>query len=406
MKSKVQDLACFGGSPAFADKLIVGAPNLGNRHRLLERIHSILDRNQLTNDGPFVRELEVRVAELVGVNHCVAVCNGTMALMLAAKAAGLFGEVILPSFTFIGTVHALAWLGITPVFCDIESRRHNIDPGRVERAITPRTTGIIGVHLWGRACAIDQLTAIARRHRLTLLFDAAHAFACSYRGQMIGSFGRAEAFSFHATKFCNAFEGGAVVTNDEALAARVRQMRNFGLAGPDTVVCAGLNGKMSEASAAMGLTSLESLDEFAVVNRRNYEIYHEELASVPGISLVAFDECERLNYHYVVAECEPADAQVSRDQLQRILLAENVVTRRYFWPACHRQVPYRWRVPSAGLDLPNTEHLAERMICLPTGTAVRPSEIATLCQIIRFVVSNGYALRELLARHSDECASV
>ena len=251
--------------------LHVGCPNIGNRQDLRRRIDDILDRRWLTNGGPYVNEFEQRVAEFIGVKHCIATCNATVALEILIRALGLTGEVIVPSFTFVATVHALQWQGITPVFCDIDPRTHNIDPRKVEELITSRTSGILGVHLWGRPCPIAKLQALANRHGLALLFDAAHAFACKHRGRMIGGFGRAEVLSFHATKFINAGEGGAVVTNDDDLAAQIRLMKNFGFSGFDKVTSIGTNGKMSELSAAMGLTNLESLKKFTRANRSNFE---------------------------------------------------------------------------------------------------------------------------------------
>jgi dTDP-4-amino-4,6-dideoxygalactose transaminase len=167
----------------------------------------MLDRRWLTNNGPYVQELEERISSLLGVKHCIATCNGTVALELAIRAAGLSGEVIVPSFTFIATPHALQWQEITPVFCDVHRRTHTLNPWRVEEMITPRTSGIIGVHVWGQPCDVEALTEIARKHNLKLMFDASHAFGCSYKGQMIGNFGEAEVFSFHATKFFNTFRG-------------------------------------------------------------------------------------------------------------------------------------------------------------------------------------------------------
>ena len=219
MVKKVEELRIFGGTPAFSEKLHVGRPNIGNRGRLLERINDILDKRWLTNAGPYVQELEQRVAEIAGTRHCIAMCNGTVALEIAIRASGLRGEVIVPSMTFVATAHALQWQEITPVFCDIDPQTYNLDPHSVEKMITPRTTGIIGVHLFGRPCDIEALDRIARQHNLKLLYDAAHALGCSYHGRPIGSFGDAEMFSFHATKFLNTFEGGAIVTNDDGLAA-------------------------------------------------------------------------------------------------------------------------------------------------------------------------------------------
>jgi dTDP-4-amino-4,6-dideoxygalactose transaminase len=288
-KATIADLALFGGRPAFAAALHVGRPNVGNRGRLLERFNQILDSRWLTNDGRFVKEFEQRIADLVGAKHCIAMCNGTVALEIVIRALGMKGEVIVPSFTFIATAHALQWQGIRPVFCDIDPRTYTLDPLKVEQAITPRTTGIIGVHVWGHICDVDALAEIAARHCLKLLFDSAHAFACSYKGRMIGSFGDAEVFSFHATKFFNTLEGGAVVTNDDDLAVKLRLMRNFGFTNYDEVSYIGTNGKMNEISAAMGLTSLESLDEFVAVNRRNYICYREELRDVAGTRVLAYD---------------------------------------------------------------------------------------------------------------------
>src|SRR5438128_1354253 len=227
MKQEVDELAIFGDLPAFAEKLHVGRPNIGNRERLLARINDLLDRRWLTNDGPYVQQLERNLADFLGVKHCIAMCNGTVALEIAIRALGLSGEVIVPSFTFIATAHALQWQEITPVFCDIDPSIHNIDPHSVEQMITPRTSGISGVHLWGRACDVLALTEIARRRNLKLLFDASHGLGCSHHGRMVGSFGNAEVFSFHATKFVNTLEGGAVVTNDDDLATKIRLMKNF-----------------------------------------------------------------------------------------------------------------------------------------------------------------------------------
>jgi dTDP-4-amino-4,6-dideoxygalactose transaminase len=397
-KSRLEDLAIWGGEPAFNDKLHVGRPNIGNRQRLLARINDLLDRRWLTNKGPYVEEFEQRVADLVGVKHCIAMCNGTIALEIAIRAAGLTGEVIVPAFTFIATAHALQWQEITPVFCDIDPRTYNIDPSQVERMITPRTTGIIGVHVWGRPCDVEALTDIAHRHSLKLLFDAAHAFGCSYKGRMVGNFGDAEMFSFHATKFFNTFEGGAIVTNDDELAAKIRLMKNFGFgSGYDNVIYIGTNGKMSEVSAAMGLTGLDSLEEFIAANYRNYKHYERELADIPGVQLVTYNETEKYNYQYIILKIDERVTQVSRDQLVEILHAENVLARRYFYPGCHRMEPYRSYFPHAGLLLPETERLAKQVLSLPTGTAIGPAEIGKICQIIRLVVAHSPEVRQRLS---------
>lgn len=391
-------LAIFGGAPAFPEKLHVGRPNIGNRKRLIAHIDSILDSRRLSNNGPCVQELERGIAEFTGVKHCVAMCNATVALEILIRALELTGEVIVPSFTFVATAHALQWQGVTPIFCDVDPETHNLDPEQVAESITARTSGIIGVHLWGRACDVNALSALAAQHELTLIFDAAHALGCTYQGTMIGGFGDAEVFSFHATKFFNSFEGGAVVTNNDELARKLRLMMNFGFAGYDDVVQLGTNGKMSEVSAAMGLESLASLSEFLTTNRANYEQYRRELSRVPGLSLLAFNEEEKNNYQYVVVEVDENATQISRDDLVELLWTENVLARRYFYPGCHRMEPYRTSFPNAGRRLLETEKLAHRVLVLPTGTAISAADITRLCDIIELAVRNGPEVRLKLAQ--------
>ncbi|MBM4074349.1 MAG: aminotransferase class I/II-fold pyridoxal phosphate-dependent enzyme, partial [Planctomycetes bacterium] len=288
----------------FSSPRHVGCPNFGDRDRFMARVNEIWKSRWLTNNGPYVQEFEKRIADYVGVRHCVAMVNATVALEIATRALNFHGEVIIPSFTFVATAHALGWQEITPVFCDVDRQTHVIDPSCVERLITPRTTGIIGVHIWGRACPIEALQEIADRRGLRLMFDAAHAFGCTHRGQMIGGFGDCEVFSFHATKFLNSGEGGAVVTNNGELAEKLRFMRNFGFSGYDEVSYVGTNGKMNELSAALGLTNLESIDQFIEVNKRNHAIYREELNGAPGLLVHEYDFSEKNSYQYVVIEID------------------------------------------------------------------------------------------------------
>lgn len=401
LDASIDELAIFGGEPAFTETLHIGRPNIGDRARLFERLNDMLDRRWLSNAGPFVQELERKVAAIAGVKHCIAMCNATVALEIAIRALGLSGEVILPSFTFVATAHALQWQQITPVFADVDPVTHTLDPAQVERMITPRTTGIIGVHLWGRGCQVDRLQAIAERRKLRLMFDAAHAFGCTHGGRPIGSFGDAEVFSFHATKFVNAFEGGAVVTNSDELANRIRLMKNFGFRGYDDVGYVGTNGKMSEASAAMGLTSIESMDAFVAQNRANYQRYRDGLRGVPGLRLLPYDERERNNYQYVVLEVNPAQARLTRDQLLALLHAERVLVRRYFYPGAHKMEPYRSYFPHAELLLPHTRRLTGQVLSLPTGTAVDGDTVDAICGLIRFAVARG----EEIAARLDAAAS-
>ena len=380
------DLANNGAPPAFAEPVHVGRPNIGNRDAFLSRVGQILDSQWLTNNGPMLQEFERRIAERLGVKHCVAMCNGTIALEIAIRALGLTGEVIVPSWTFVATAHALYWQGITPVFADIDPATHNLDPDAVRRMITPRTSGIIGVHLWGRAAPVDALQAIADEHGLKLMFDAAHAFGSSYGGQSIGRFGACEVFSFHATKAFNTMEGGAVTTNDDELAEAMRLMRNFGFKGYDNVIHPGTNGKMIEVCAAMGLANLESIDGIFEVNQRNHSAYSQALADLPGIRLLDYDPAERNSHHYIVLEVGD-DCAATRDEIIAALHAENILARKYFWPGCHGMQPYRDLFPHAGLMLAHTRAVAERVVVLPAGMGLGIASIRTIGDAIRVAAS-------------------
>lgn len=375
-------------SPAFAQPLHVGRPNIGDRAKFLAGVEAALDRRWLTNDGPLVREFEARIADYLGVRHCVAIANGTIALEIAIRALGLSGEVIVPAFTFVATPHSLHWQGITPVFADIDPETHCLDPASVRRAITPRTTGIIGVHLWGRTAPVAELEEIARESGLQLMFDAAHAFGASIGDVMVGSSGRAEVLSFHATKFFNSLEGGAIVTDDDDVARQARLMRNFGFAGDDTVISDGTNGKMNEICAAMGLANLDAIDDVVATNRANYDAYRDALAGIPGISVLPVGETGRSNFQYVVMLVS-AECPVARDEVLADLRSNNVLARRYFWPGCHRMEPYRTLFPDAGAQLPQTERIADQVVVLPTGTAVDRSDIAVIADIVRATVAAG-----------------
>jgi dTDP-4-amino-4,6-dideoxygalactose transaminase len=388
----IRELAILGGTPSFAEPRHVGRPNLGDKARLLERVSGAWDRGWLTNDGPLLKAFEERVRELSGARHCVVVANATLGLEIAVRALGLSGEVIVPSFTFAATAHALSWLGLTPVFCDIDRETHNLDPEAVRAAITPATTGILGVHLWGRAGGADGLAEVARAHGLALAFDAAHAVGCTYGGRPAATLGDAAVISFHATKVANAAEGGAILTDDEALATRMRRMRSFGFVAYDQVEYVGTNAKMSELSAAMGLTSLDAFDSFVAVNRRNYARYAAGLAGLEDVRLIDYADGDQHNYHYVVLEVPPD----RRDLLVAALQAENVLARRYFHPGVHRQAPYRDTAPR----LPVTDAVAARVLVLPTGTAMSEADIDQVCAVLRTALERADEVRERLTAAS------
>jgi dTDP-4-amino-4,6-dideoxygalactose transaminase len=390
IKRRPADLAILGGPPTFVAPLHVGRPNLGDRERLFERIAGALDRSRLTNDGPLVREFEGRVREISEVGHAIAVANATLGLQVLVRAMALSGEVIVPAFTFVGTAHAMTWMGVDPVFCDIRSDSPTIDPDMVDRLIGPRTSAILGVHVWGRICDVERLAAISAKHSIPVIYDAAHAFSCRHAGTPVGSFGAAEVFSFHATKFVNAFEGGMVVTNDDRLANDLSRIRNFGFHGSDRTEMLGTNAKMHEASAAMGLTSLEAMEGIVRINRRNRDHYRSGLARIDGVRLL--DDADGGTAQYIVVRIA-SGARLHRDEIQRVLVAENVLARRYFYPGCHRMAPYIDRSDLVREPLVNTEVLADEVLVLPTGTTVGPDEIEAVCNLIRFSLENAAHVR-------------
>jgi len=387
-KKSVGDLARFGGEPLFEEKKYVGGPNIGDDYVIIKRLNEILKNRRLTNDGPFVREFERKVANLVGVRHCVAVCNGTVGLEMAAKGLGLSGEVIMPSYTFVATANAMKWLGIQPVFVDIERGSHNIDPNKIEDAITDKTTAVIGVHLWGRACDTERIEEVANRNNLKVIYDAAHALGCSNKAGMIGGSGSCEVFSFHATKFVNSFEGGAITTNDDDLAEELRLIRNFGFTAYDDVSILGINGKMSEIHAAMGVTSLEAMSEIVESNKMKYNQYYVELAGVKGLKVVSYEGSKVSNYQYVVSEIDTDNIALTRDDIVDALHMENIIARRYFWPGCHRMKPYRGKESDQQCVLPVTDEVSERIIVLPTGSTVTVDDVTAICHVIRSIVNN------------------
>jgi dTDP-4-amino-4,6-dideoxygalactose transaminase len=317
------------------------------------------------------------------VKNAIAICNATAALEIAYKALEFKGEVIIPSYTFIATAHALQWQGISPIFCDIDPNSHNIDPKKIERLITPKTTGIVGVHVWGRACDSNNIEKIASHYGLKVMYDASHGFFCTNGGRMLGTFGECEVFSFHATKFINCLEGGIIATNNNELAHKIRMMTNFGFTGYDQVEYLGINGKMNEVSAAMGLTNLESIDKIVSINRRNYKLYRQKLTGLTGISIINYNDEEKNNYQYVVIEVDPDLCSRTRDEIVATLHAENIIARKYFWPGCHRMEPYKTIYQEGDLDLKETNRIAAQVIVLPTGESVDTDVIIMICNIIK-----------------------
>lgn len=403
LKRCVSDLALFGGPPAFAEPVHVGRPNIGNAQELSRYLADILERRWLTNNGPVVQCFESRVEGLLGVKHCVAVCNATLGLQVLGRALGLTGEVVMPAFTFVATAHAFNWIGLEPVFCDVSADSHNIDPDEADALVSPRTSALIGLHCWGQPCDAVRLGELGARRGLSVLFDAAHAFGCSLGQRMVGNYGNAEVFSFHATKFVNSFEGGAVTTNDDRLAAEVRLLINFGFSGYDSVVSCGTNAKMSEIHAAMGLVSLDAMAAIVRANRDNHLCYARNLSHFNGVRLLRYPENAANNYQYVVAEIDPVLTSIARDDLLAVLHAEGVLARRYFYPGCHRMAPYASRGGSQRRPLPNTERLVQRVLVLPSGTAMTTESITQVTELLDFCIRHGEEISSLVRQQLRSC---
>lgn len=361
---------------------LVNRPNIGDRALFNKLVDEIFERRWFTNYGEVVQAFEAKISNYLKVKHVIAVCNATVGLQVACQAMELSGEVILPAYTFVATPHSLQWEKIRPIFVDIDPETHLMDPNLVEKAITPKTTAILGVHTWGRACYPKQLEAIATKYGIKLYFDAAHAFGSAHQGKMIGGFGACEVFSFHATKFFNTFEGGAITTNDDALAARIRLMINFGFSGFDRVVHLGTNGKMSEIHAAMGLACFEKIDDFIESNKANYNYYLKKLRGVKGVRLFHFDGVEQSNYQYIVLEINEQETGLSRDAIMNILHEKGIIARRYFFPGCHRMEPYCSQYPEQTSRLPATDLICSRVLVLPTGASLNCHSIEAICNVL------------------------
>lgn len=391
----LNDYAVFGGQPAFTSALHVNKPWVGRKQTFDAHVNTAWENRWFSNEGSLQRTLESKLAQRLGVRNCVLVSNGTAAMGLVLAELGISGEVILPSFTFISTPHQLVSRGIRPVYCDIDPATGNMSAAHCERLITDKTGAIIPTHLWGRACDVDAFEHVSRRRGIPLIFDAAHGFDCSYGGRKIGGFGNAEVFSFHATKSFHTAEGGAITCTDDDLADRLRRARNFGFVGPDRVAGVGTNAKMSELSAAMGLTNLESFDDAVAQSRDVYLAYRDALADNPNVSLIPFNEQESNNFWYIALTLSPS-CPISRDDVTTILRAENVLARRYFYPGCHRMEPFLSAPDAQQPDLPATEQIAKVCFTLPGGPEVTPQIAHEVCMLLDNIIKNGARLTQKL----------
>lgn len=379
---KTTDFALFGAKPSFDKPLPIGQLYFPSWIRYESALRGIFERQYYTNQGPLTLQLEEKLQQFIGVKHAICVSNATIGLMMMTDAMRLSGKVILPSFTFAASAQSLSWAGLKPVFCDINLDTHQIAIDQIGALIDKDVSAIMGVNLWGGACNPKALTEVAEANGVQLYFDSAHAFGCTVDGVSIGNFGRAEVFSFHATKILSATEGGCICTNDDELAARLRNIRSSYGAGKPVNVVKTANGRMSEAQAAIALMSLEDFAANQKNNEALYWLYETKLKAIPGLHLVRPTGVSFSNYQYLVCSVDEREFGLPRDLLMELLKAENVVARRYFYPGVHRSIPYAQELPQYLDRLPNTDSICASCIQFPIGALVSAQSVERICIIL------------------------
>ena len=386
--------ALLGGKPAFSNKVPMVRPVLPDYSEVEVGVQQILATGMVTK-GRFLAEFEDALARHLGVKHAVAVASCTSGLMLTYRALGLSGDVIVPSFTFMATVSALVWNGLRPVFADVHPGTTNLDPQVVEAAITPQTTAIVAVHNFGNPADIQALQAIAERHGLKLVFDAAHGFGARYQGVPVGKQADAQVFSLSPTKLLITGEGGVVATMDDELARMIRMGREYGNDGNYDTVFPGLNARMPEFNALLGLHSLENLEHAAESRNETAALFHEALGRIPGIGFQEVRPGDRNSYREFSVTIDPDEFGLTRDEIVAALAAENIDSRKYYEPPVHCQTAYRSYFD--GTPLPNTEWLASHSISLPMWTDMDSSVSLQICEAFQRIHMSARGIRDKLA---------
>ena len=350
--------------------IYVTQPLLPPLEEFLPYLEQIWESKWLTNAGPFHQELEKKLAGYLGVEHLALFANGTLALVTALQALRITGEVITTPFSFVATAHSLLWNGIKPVFVDIHPATFNLDPEKIEAAITPHTTAIMPVHVYGKPCDVEKIQKIADIYGLKVIYDAAHAFGVRYKGESLLKHGDLSTLSFHATKVFNTFEGGAIVCPDAKTKKRIDDLKNFGFADEVTVVAPGINAKMNELQAAFGLLQLQHIDK-AIDRRRGIDnLYREELSSVSGISYPPLPANTIYNHAYFPILIEK-EYPLSRDELNDKLRQHGIFSRRYFYPLISEFPMYRGLPSASQSNLPIARKVADQVLCLPIYPALQ-----------------------------------
>jgi dTDP-4-amino-4,6-dideoxygalactose transaminase len=386
--------AILGGKPAFRELVPMVRPVLPTFSELADGIESILTTGMVTK-GRFMREFEQAISEHLGVKHAVAVSSCTSGMMLTHKTLELSGDVIVPSFTFMATVSALIWAGLRPIFADVDRATNNLDPAAAEAAITPQTTAIVAVHQFGNPADIAGLQEVAKRHGLKLIFDAAHGFGARFQGEPVGKQGDVQIYSLSPTKLLITGEGGIVATNNDDLAAKIRMGREYGNDGNYDSVFAGLNARMPEFNALLGLHSLENLENAAHNRNETAALFQDVLGRLPGIGLQYVRPGDRHSYRELSITVEQQAFGLTRDELALALAAENVDTRKYYEPPVHKQTAYRSYYN--GRPLPNTDWLSSHSLSFPMWSNMSTEITLGICEAVQRLHENAPLIRKKLA---------
>lgn len=386
--------AILGGSPAFEQRVSIVRPSLPDFEDLAGGIQNIL-KSRMVTKGSYLPAFEQAISEHLGVKHAVGVSSCTTGLMLTYQGLGLTGEVVVPSFTFMATVSSMIWAGLKPVFADVNPDTTNLDPVAAEAAITPRTSAMVAVHNFGNPADIDGLLQVAKRHALKLIFDAAHGFGCLYQGKAVGSQGDAQVFSLSPTKLLIAGEGGLVATDDDDLAARIRVGREYGNDGNYNSAFAGMNARLAEFNALMGLYSLKDLENAASSRNQTAELYCRELSNLPGIAFQQVLPGNRNSYKDFSITIDSEAFGLTRDELALALGSENIDCRKYYDPPVHRQTAYARYYE--GRPLPGTDWLATNSLSLPVWSLMEPEITLNISHAIQRIYQNRKLVRQQLA---------
>lgn len=345
--------------------IYVTQPSLPPLEEFTEYLKQIWDSKILTNNGPFHQQFEKELADYLGVKYLSVFANGTLALVTALQALRITGEVITTPFSFVATTHSLWWNNIKPVFVDIEPDYFNIDPARIEAAITPQTTAIMPVHVYGNPCRVYEIQKIADTYGLKVIYDAAHAFGVTIDGNSILNYGDFSVLSFHATKTFNTIEGGAIICHDEKTKRRIDYLKNFGFADEVTVVEPGINAKMNEIQAAYGLLQLKHVDDYIEKRKKVTEYYRENLSEVKGVRVLNDIQGVRHSYTYFPILIDAKEHGSTRDEVYEKLKKHNIYSRRYFYPLISQFPTYRGLPSAAKGKMPVAEETADKVLCLP-----------------------------------------